>query len=59
MECQKRAVICNFAQSGQKYCHERMEEEVEKVKLAHLLGDSGRIQPSRPSVVRSNGEFSA
>lgn len=29
----------------------------EKVKLAHLLGGSGRIHPSRPSAVNSSGEL--
>lgn len=47
-------MICNFAQSGQKYSHER---EAEKAKLAHILGGSGRIHPSRPSAVNSSGEL--
>lgn len=57
MGCQKRAVICNFAQSGQKYSHEREVEGVEKVKLAHVLGGSGRIHPSRSSAVKSSGKL--
>lgn len=40
MGCQKRAVICNSALSGQKYSHELEVEGVELVKLAHLLGGS-------------------
>ena len=50
-------MICNFAQSGQKYFHEQEVEEVEKVKLAHVLGGCGRIHPSRPSAVNSSGEL--
>lgn len=40
---------------GTKYSHAREVEEVEKVRLVHLLGGSGHIHPSSPSVVNSSG----
>lgn len=55
--CQKRAVICNFSQSGQKYSHELEVEGVEMVQLAHLLGGSCRFHPLKPSAVDSSGEI--